>query len=117
MHLLALWSYFILELWEHIQNIDIALNNGICGSIRIFVPAVRSAHLNVGSLHHSFDFSDLGEELVACEVAAVECLGSDCDGIDLVWILGGICRNGCLVGVEGGVDIGPVLSTPLAHVA
>lgn len=92
---------------DHLQNIDIALDDSIGSAISVFVPRISRANLDVGSLDHSLDFLNLGEELFACEVAAVECLGADGDGIDLVWELGGICGDGFLVGAEGGFYIGP----------
>lgn len=92
---------------SHLQYVDTALDDRISSAIGEFVPRVGRANLNLGSLDQSLDFLNLGEELFACEVAAVECLGADCDRVDLVGVLGCICGDGFLVGTEGGFYIRP----------
>lgn len=91
----------------HLQNIHIALDDCIGGAIGVFIPRVRRADLDVGSLDQSLNLLDLGEKLFASKIAAVEGLGANCNGVDLLWELGGIRGDGVLVGTEGGVYIWP----------
>lgn len=89
------------------DQVDAALDDGIAGAISPLVPRIGSADL--GALgQHGADVVDLLEQLLAGEVAAVQRLGADGDGVDLVGVLvGGVRLEGLLVGLERLVDIGP----------
>lgn len=54
------------------QNISTTLDQRVCRTILVLVPAVRSPNLKLG--YSSLDILDLGQQLVACKVAPVHCL-------------------------------------------
>lgn len=81
--------------------------DGVGGAVSELVPAVGGSDLD--ALRKSLlDSLDLALELLAREVAAVERLGADGDGVDDVLELVGDLLDGVQVVVEGFLDIGPV---------
>lgn len=70
-------------------------DDGVCGAVLELVPRVGGAvpELRRGGAQ----VVDLLDELVAGEGSAVEGLGTDCDGPDLVVVAGGMCEDGVLV--------------------
>lgn len=87
------------------EEIDPTSDQRISSTIRVLVPAVRSADFDIWE--NSLDFVDFGEKLSAGEVAAVESLRADSDGVDLLGVSGGVCCQCFLVGVEGLFDVSP----------
>lgn len=84
-------------------------DDSITGSVGELVPRVCGSNLDArGQLR--LDSLDLTGELLASEVAAVERLGADGDGVDGVGVLLGNVGDGLEVLVEGLLDIGPVVS-------
>ena len=79
---------------ENLGSVD----KRISRSISVFVPAVGSADFE--ARNRLLDFQDLVPKLCAGEVAAVQGLGTDGDGIDLVPELGRVFLDGIQVIVE-----------------
>jgi hypothetical protein len=77
---------------QGVQKIRIALDDGISSAISVLVPAVRGAdseHIvegRLGVLHYR-------GELRPREVATVQSLRPDRDGVHLIFVLRGILRN------------------------
>ena len=82
-------------------------NDSITSSIRELVPGVGGADLD-GARDLALDSYNLGLELLAREVAAVEGLGADSDGVDLVGVGLSDTDDGVEVVVEGLLNIGPI---------
>ena len=57
-----------------LQNIHIALDDSIGGTIGTLVPAISRTDLDLGAREHALHFLDLGKKLIAGEVAAVKSL-------------------------------------------
>ena len=72
----------------------------VCSSVLEFVPGVGSADFvfAAGLGAHVLDF---GEELRSSQVPAVEGFGSDCYGVYLIRVLGGVFHDGGGVAVVG----------------
>ena len=68
-----------------LQDVRIALDDGIGGTVGIFIPAVRGTNLDIAN--HVLHIVYLGKQLVTSEVAAVEGLGSNGDSVDLRLVL------------------------------
>jgi hypothetical protein len=82
-------------------------DDSITSTISELVPGVGGSDLDArGQL--GFDGADLVLELLACEVSAVECLGTDGYGVDGIGEFIGNVRNGLEIFVEGLFDIGPI---------
>lgn len=96
------------------NNVDATLHDSVTSTIGPLVPGVGGADL--GTLRQDgANVIDLVEQLVASEVAAVQRLGTDGDGVDLVSILvGRVGLEGLLVGLERLVDVGPIGGRGLA---
>ena len=88
------------------ENIDAAGDQGIGSSVLVFVPAVSGSDLEAGD--GLLDLVDSLQEFGAGEVAAVERLGSNGDGVDLVLVVGSVLDEGSLILCQGIVVIGPV---------
>lgn len=94
------------------ERVDHENVNGWEDSVRSaiveLVPRVRSANLNV-IRQLALDGIDLGLELRAREIAAVQRLGADSHGVDGVLVL--VCDggDGVEVVVEGFFDVGPAM--------
>lgn len=87
------------------EQLHAALDDGIGSAVGVLVPGVRGADKGAGQ--RVGDVVDLLEELLAGEVAAVQGLGADSDGVDLVLVLRNILGQSVLVGVEALLNIGP----------
>jgi hypothetical protein len=68
-------------------------DDGVTGTVGELVPRICSANLHARG-QRSLDGLDLALELVACEVAAIHGLGTDCDGIDGIIVLLSDVGNG-----------------------
>lgn len=85
------------------QEVHAALEKSVRGAVGKLVPRVGSADL--GARECLLDVVDLVEQLVAGQTAAVEGLGADGHGVDLVLVLRHVLGERTLVGLEAGVDI------------
>jgi hypothetical protein len=82
-----------------------ALDKGIGGAISDLVPAVSKA--DKSTRQRVGDVVDLLEKFLASEVAAVEGLGADGDGVDLVLVLWNVGGEGLLVRIEALFNVRP----------
>lgn len=88
-----------------VQEFNTALDQGVCRPVRILVPAVCCANLDVG--HDALDLVDAIEQCWCCKGASVKGFRANSDGRDLVGVLGGVGLDSVLVGVERGIYVRP----------
>ena len=82
------------------QDVDAAGDQGVRGAVGVLVPGVGGPDLDLGG-QAALDGVDLLEELGTGEVAAVEGLGADGNGVDGVGVLIGVLLDGAVIGIEG----------------
>ena len=99
----------VLPVWESVgqDQFDAAVDDTIHAAVSPAVPAVGSTDLGVGEsrLH----VLDLGEKLLGGEVATVEGLRSNGDGVERVLVARDVLLESRLVGIVGLVGVGPGL--------
>ena len=82
------------------QDVDVALDEGVGRAVGVLVPRVGRADFDFGG-ETGFDGVDFGEEFGAGEVAPVERLGADGDGVEGGGVLVAVLLDGRVVGREG----------------
>lgn len=87
------------------EELDAAVDESISSAVGELVPGIGGTNGSAGE--SVSDVVDLLEELLACEVAAVEGLGADGHGVDLVLVLGNVGGESLLVRLEALIGVRP----------
>ena len=102
-----------LPVGEGVDEEDVdGRQEGVCRAVGVLVPRVRGAVAEVRG--RAAEVVDLGDELVGRVGLAVEGLGADGDGVDLVFVVDGRVDDGRLGGVVRRVVLGPETPNSLA---